>query len=533
MRQLTRDDLNGFILKLFREEHCRITNNAMASNADFEDFIKSHLFFITATFSRAHSTSFSNPEYYMKCFRKAHYHLIKAAIGEKFRKRFELQPFTFFCLDADGSRFRSFGLANSQNLHVHALMLVNPKVLKDFLALNVQSLQSTDGPIDSIHVELFDPNRLNFGGLISYTTKAIRPNQDSGIFWDFLPLDSGKRFAAQERTNRLLNRKAADMSGENPASTKLEGTVVMSTSIQATDVRKAKIDDWVAKLRSCSDRTVDSILAFAKMLSEAEADVKTLGKGAIGELRKATGLSQSMLSKLKRVGDRATDFEKEKVNLPASLSTLYEMTMLDGEKFKDCVTKDQKRATRSDIKALRKPRKSRTSQILMSFATELNVDETKLAAITREIKEAVELISQRHGLTIKAASEPFEEEKVKAEKQRLQLSAAKAKLRKNNERARAEFKKFNKLLSDNGVKMADRHSRFVERFGNPYSQLMKLKDATRECAKHQKAVWLSDEERMAYGEEAGQAIVVQRAPDQVDEHQLVDLKPMMIPMLAA
>lgn len=62
---------------------------------------------------------------------------------------------------------------------------------------------------------------------------------------------------------------------------------------------------------------------------------------------------------------------------------------------------------------------------------------------------------------------------------------------------------------------------------------MKLKDATRECVTLHKAAWLSDEERKAYGEDESQATIAQQEPDQVDEQHFVDLKPMMIPMLAA
>ena len=532
MKQFTKDDLNAFILKSFQEEHCRITNNTTASETDFAAFSESYLFFMTMTFSKAHSTSNSNTDLYMNSFRKTYYQMVREVLGVRFREELHYQPLTFICLDSDGSRYFSFGLNSAQNLHIHALVLVHPDKLEAFTALDMERFRSNSQLIDSIQIAKFDPRHSRVERLISYITKATQPNRDTGIFWDFLPPNLEKRFAAQERINRLLNFKAANMSGENSAATKLKGKVVMSTSIQPTDDRKAKIEDWATKLKACSDRTVGSILEFAKMLSDAEADVVKLGKGALRELRKAIGLSQSMLSKLKRIGDRAEEFERDKSNLPASLSTLYEMSMLDSEKFKACVSTDQKKATRSDIKELRKPREPRKTQSLISFVTDLNIDETKLAKITKEIKEAVEEISRQNGLKIKTASEPFEEKKVEKEKARLRMNAAKAKQKKNDSRAREEFKKFAKELSNTKVKRVDRDSKFVERFGLPYSQLMKLKDPTLQYMRYHSPDWISHEERLAYEEKLSQN-EVQQLSEEDEPASNGDMRPMFMPMLGA
>ena len=191
--------LNKFVEEKFRQEFSCITGEGKGSNPTpgFEEFIAKHLFFATVTFSLSQGHSARSVDSCLYSFRGLNYRLVRQLIGSHSARKTHLHPFIFFSLDDEGSRHGSVNLAQGNRLHIHALVMVHPDTMDKWNNLNWPTIQGDPAVIDSLRIEAFDASKASLPQLTSYISKALWPERDNDIYYDFYPEDQAKRRSTQ------------------------------------------------------------------------------------------------------------------------------------------------------------------------------------------------------------------------------------------------------------------------------------------------------------------------------------------------
>ena len=273
----------------------------------------------------------------------------------------------------------------------------------------------------------------------------------------------------------------------------------MTNVLQVDPIRAAKIDNWIAAVRKSSQNTIDSILEFAKKVFDAETDLKLLDDDALAEFRRKCGLSQSMLSKLKLVGEREALFQSNKDRLPASLSSLYELSKFPDVKLNQVMAEDLRCKTRIELRELSgEKKKPLSTQNLLSLRVKAGIESDRLSDATNNIKVAVSDISKKCGFEIMVAGAAFDAEEKQKEQNRLAEIREKLKVKKIKSAVRTQYNQFLQQLRSSGKKRMEMTAAFKGRFGMTYAELVKESDPLTTFEKWQTADWITQDEREIY-----------------------------------
>ena len=280
-------------------------------------------------------------------------------------------------------------------------------------------------------------------------------------------------------------------------------------------LRPNAIDKWVSKVRKDADNTFDLIIHNAQSVFDAETElVKDFDEGARDEFRELTGLSQSMLSKLKNVGEIAAKFVAHKATLPPSLTTLYLLSKLDdttmGLMFKDNL-KDKTRveveemifaltgSTSGQIQNVGAQSKNeRSVRNLISFTVEKTIGDEMLIPIINEIKAAVGTLSVKHHIPVSVANVAVDEERkakvMEKDKQRKEKTIVK----RIKKEVRDKFKQLHWERANAQVKRKQINLEFYNRFGEQYREAITHPNPLYVYEKGEAANWISAPDREVY-----------------------------------
>ena len=130
--------LNNFVEERFRQESYRITGAELKTKTEFESFLAKHLLFATITFKKSGSRSAGSC---LHAFRGCHHRLLRELIGNRLQRKHWLHPLVFYALDDEGSKTGSVSMQRGNNLHVHALIMINPDTVKKWKRINWAKVQ--------------------------------------------------------------------------------------------------------------------------------------------------------------------------------------------------------------------------------------------------------------------------------------------------------------------------------------------------------------------------------------------------------
>lgn len=136
--------------------------------------------------------------------------LSRKLIGPRWKRKQARQPFAVCCLDAEYSRGYSqkpTDWTKAKNIHINGLFLAHPDTDPLRLAKSWNSAVPTRSRIDSVHAEVFDPQRATVERLAKYVSKAESPQSDQPVQLFILP--EGK---SRKRREKALNNRAAPVS---------------------------------------------------------------------------------------------------------------------------------------------------------------------------------------------------------------------------------------------------------------------------------------------------------------------------------
>ena len=159
----------------------------------FDEHFKTHLYFITVTFTPVHKNSDLHiiygydHEICNKDFQDYYKQICRNVIQSGWKRKKAEQPFTIYALDAEGSKAGSIDWTSAQNVHVHGLMLFHPNTIGHWKRLDPNSIIPESSRIDDVLAVAYDPEKASFENLVSYCTKAIRPTSDQHNLFDILP----------------------------------------------------------------------------------------------------------------------------------------------------------------------------------------------------------------------------------------------------------------------------------------------------------------------------------------------------------
>jgi len=198
--------LNNYVEERFRQESCRMTGTQLNTNAELNSFLSQHLFFATITFKKSGSGSAGSC---LHAFRGCHHRLLRELIGNRLQRKHWLHPLVFYALDDEGSKVGSVNMQQGKNLHIHALILINPDTVKKWERINWAKVQGNPEVIDSIKILSFDPAKKSLPGLISYVTKGLKPRWDDETYWDFFPEKAPQQISQQVASKPSQSATAA------------------------------------------------------------------------------------------------------------------------------------------------------------------------------------------------------------------------------------------------------------------------------------------------------------------------------------
>ena len=143
-------------------------------------YFERHLYFVTfhvrpGAYSAKDGFSSYNAQPIFSAFKSWYLSICRMLLGPKFNKRPLLQPFTMAFLDVEGSRFGHAAKA-FEIPHIHALMLVHPKVGNGFKALigSARLTSTEDIRIGKIEIEPFKDDSRGSGPMMTYAAKYPR-----------------------------------------------------------------------------------------------------------------------------------------------------------------------------------------------------------------------------------------------------------------------------------------------------------------------------------------------------------------------
>ena len=207
MKKPTKLDLITAAESMFRQEHRRLINAKLviddSSPEGFAKHCQEHLLFISLTFRRSLPIRKLNPskgsmpitrdpEKLWQPFDRFDERLCREVIGSHYPRKEDLQPFIFACFDDQGSKHSTVDLSNASNPHFHALAMIYPETLPNLSLATRHYLQAADERFDSLHWEFYNPFKnpekyKTVPELIAYCCKALRPDRDGQVLYQFYP----------------------------------------------------------------------------------------------------------------------------------------------------------------------------------------------------------------------------------------------------------------------------------------------------------------------------------------------------------
>ena len=195
-----------FVADTFRRKALFDLNSASArhSGTSFAevppDHFEGHLYFMTfhirpGAYSAKDGFSSYNAQPIFAAFKSWYLSMCRKLLGPKFNKKPLLQPFTMAFLDVEGSRYGQAAKA-FEIPHIHALMLVHPKMANGFKALmGSAGLVCTEDPrISKVEIEPFTDDGRGSAPMMTYAAKYPRSVIDNARhetpWWSYPDLKS-------------------------------------------------------------------------------------------------------------------------------------------------------------------------------------------------------------------------------------------------------------------------------------------------------------------------------------------------------
>jgi hypothetical protein len=155
-----------------------------------------HLYFVTFhvrpnAYTAKDGFSNYNAKPIFSAFKSWYLSICRKLLGPRFHKKPNLQPFVMAFLDVEGSRYGKAAKA-FEIPHIHALMLLHPKVVGDFLTLiPAMTLTCADDPrIGKIEIRPFKDDGRGLAPIMTYAAKYSRATfSDSRheTLWEIYP----------------------------------------------------------------------------------------------------------------------------------------------------------------------------------------------------------------------------------------------------------------------------------------------------------------------------------------------------------
>ena len=261
----------------------------------------------------------------------------------------------------------------------------------------------------------------------------------------------------------------------------------------------AKISDWAKKVVKEKGDLLDVILHNAETVSSAEQNLSQYGSAAVVKFRKKTGLSQSMLVKLKQVGLRKPLFEEFKKHLPPSLSSLYALSQLPDANLRELLKNDQSGKTRVELEQLKDNPTEDPMDALISFSVKPNTDAAILMAAVDDFKQAAIRIKASRGIELSVASVAVDtvnwNEINPVGERRMHLNSGKVIFRLCQD----DMRKYRKELIASGVsKPSSIEGKFDQRYGAILAEILKSDDPLQYYRKHPNGRVFTTEELAHY-----------------------------------
>lgn len=177
----------------------------------FNDFAARHIFFMTLTFKHGTVSHLNQNELHpLKQTGRIFYTLSKTLLGHRLHQKRLQQPLAYAAIDFEGTRTGDGDIQNSQNPHVHALLLIRPEHIEEFHRLKSQitSKRWAPGCVDTVDLQQFDPNKASLYDLATYITKGVQyavdtqSNTSADTLWTIFPSPDRAKKSAGKHARR-------------------------------------------------------------------------------------------------------------------------------------------------------------------------------------------------------------------------------------------------------------------------------------------------------------------------------------------